>query len=54
MTLDEVERVIENETIEMEFKSTTGELTGTCRTLCAFLNDQGGFVFIGINRLRRQ
>ncbi len=32
----------------MEFKSTTGEIKSACKTLCAFLNCEGGMVFIGV------
>lgn len=48
VTLDELKKIVENESIEMEFKSTTGEIKAACQTLCAFLNYQGGFVFIGV------
>ncbi len=48
MTLDELKNLIAKENREMEFKSTTGELKAACRTLCAFLNNHGGVVFIGV------
>lgn len=48
VTLDELKKLVENETIEMEFKTTTGEIKPACQTLCAFLNYLGGFVFIGV------
>jgi ATP-dependent DNA helicase RecG len=48
MTLVEIKRIIENESIEMEFKTNSGEIKSACRTLCAFLNYRGGYVFIGV------
>lgn len=48
MTLDDIKRIIENESIEMEFKTNTREIKSACRTLCAFLNYRGGYVFIGV------
>jgi len=46
--LSELKKLIKNESINMEFKSTTGEISQACKTLCAFLNCTGGKVFIGI------
>ncbi len=48
MNLAELKRMVKNESIQTEFKSTTGELRQACQTLCAFLNDQGGWVFLGV------
>lgn len=48
MTLDDLKELITNESIDIEFKSTTGELKQACHTLCAFLNSNGGIVFIGV------
>ena len=49
MTLQHLEQVIaggESETVE--FKKSTAQLTRAGETLCAFLNCQGGRVFIGV------
>jgi ATP-dependent DNA helicase RecG len=49
MNVSDVERLLaggESETIE--FKKCTAEITGACRTLCAFLNGRGGTVLIGV------
>ena len=49
MDLAELEKAVaagESETVE--FKRSTGQLTRTGETLCAFLNGQGGQVFIGV------
>lgn len=48
MNLAKLKRMVKNENIQTEFKSTTGELRQACQTLCAFLNDQGGWVFLGV------
>lgn len=48
MTLEELKSLIKNESIDVEFKSTTGEIKQACKTICAFLNGNGGVVFIGI------
>ncbi len=48
MTLDELKRLVKDESIDIEFKSTTGEIKSACKTLCAFLNCEGGIVFIGV------
>lgn len=48
MTLDEIKKIIETESVEMEFKTNTGEIKSACKTLCAFLNYRGGYVFIGV------
>ena len=49
MTLQDLEQIIaggESETVE--FKKSTAQLTRAGETLCAFLNSQGGRVFIGV------
>ena len=49
MNLQDLEQIAaagESETVE--FKKSTGQLTRAGETLCAFLNGQGGRVFIGI------
>src|SRR5437868_4200060 len=46
--LSELKKLIKNESIDVEFKSTTGEIKPACKTLCAFLNCNGGMVFIGV------
>lgn len=48
MTLDELKRMMRDETRIVELKSTTGEVRKACGTLCAFLNDRGGIVLIGV------
>jgi ATP-dependent DNA helicase RecG len=48
VNLAELKSMVKNESIQTEFKSTTGELRQACQTLCAFLNDQGGWVFLGV------
>lgn len=48
MKLSEFKKLIKNESIDMEFKSPTGEIKHACQTLCAFLNCRGGIVFIGV------
>ncbi len=48
MTLDELKNLIKRENREIEFKSTTSEIHKACKTLCAFLNDRGGIVCIGV------
>jgi len=51
MTVSEINELIaqgEGETVE--FKETTGQRGDACKTLCAFLNGQGGTVFFGVTR----
>lgn len=48
MTIDELKELIKHETDQLEFKSTIGEIRKACKTLCAFLNHQGGLVLIGV------
>jgi ATP-dependent DNA helicase RecG len=48
VNLAQLKRMVKNENIQTEFKSTTGELRQACQTLCAFLNDHGGWVFLGV------
>lgn len=52
MTLDELDKLIRvrEETDQVEFKATTGELHAACRTLCAFLNNSGGVTVIGARK----
>ncbi len=49
MELNELERIVaagESETVE--FKKSTAQITRAGETLCAFLNGQGGRVFVGV------
>ena len=49
MELNELERIVaagESETVE--FKKSTSQITRAGETLCAFLNGQGGRVFVGV------
>ena len=49
MRFEEVERIAaRGESVTVEFKETTGELRQAVETICAFLNTQGGQVFLGI------
>lgn len=48
MILEELKKVIKTESDCLEFKSTTGEIYKACKTLCAFLNNHGGLVLIGV------
>lgn len=48
MTLAELKKLIKTENDRLEFKTTTGELRRACGTLCAFLNNHGGIVLIGV------
>lgn len=38
----------EGESPSIEFKTSTGELSKACQSICAFLNAKGGFVLIGV------
>ena len=51
MTIEELEKVIavdEGETVE--FKESTGQRGEACKTLCAFLNKNGGMVVFGVSK----
>ncbi|MGM9833754.1 MAG: ATP-binding protein [Candidatus Limisoma sp.] len=49
MTIEEIQILIkENETRTIELKKTTGELKDGFRSICAFLNTDGGWLFFGI------
>lgn len=49
MNLNELNRIVQaGESETVEFKKSTGQLVRAGETLCAFLNTQGGKVFIGI------
>ena len=51
MTLDELKELIAGgESDRLEFKETTGQRGEVCRTLCAFLNGDGGAVVFGVSR----
>lgn len=51
MTLDELKELIAGgEGDRLEFKETTGQRGEACRTLCAFLNGNGGTVVFGVSR----
>lgn len=51
MSLDELRRLVaEGESDCLEFKETTGQRVEACRTLCAFLNGDGGTVIFGVSR----
>ena len=51
MKLHELESfVAAGESETMEFKETTGQRGKACRTLCAFLNGNGGIVVFGVSR----
>lgn len=51
MTLDELKALIAGgEGDRLEFKETTGRRGEACRTLCAFLNGDGGMVVFGVTR----
>ena len=41
---------MKRETQAIEFKETTGQRGEACRTLCAFLNGNGGVVVLGVSR----
>ncbi len=49
MTLDELKLIIaQNESKILEFKESTAKLKSACETLCAFLNNHGGVILIGV------
>lgn len=51
MTLAELQAlVVQGEGETLEFKETTGQRGEACRTLCAFLNRNGGTVVFGVSR----
>ena len=51
MKLDELKELIAGgESDRLEFKETTGQRGEACRTLCAFLNGDGGTVIFGVSR----
>ncbi len=51
MTLDELRDLIAGgESDGLEFQETTGQRGEACRTLCAFLNGNGGVVVFGVSR----
>ena len=51
MTLRELKKlVLDGEGGTVEFKETTGQRSDACRTLCAFLNGNGGTVVFGVSR----
>ena len=51
MTLEELKRLVANgEGERLECKETTGQRVEACRTLCAFLNGDGGTVVFGVSR----
>lgn len=46
MHLDELQQLVaKGESECVEFKTTTGQRTEAAKTICAFLNGLGGFVF---------
>jgi len=49
MTLEEIKKIIEQgESTTVEFKKSTGVLKAAFETVCAFLNSDGGIIFIGV------
>ena len=49
MTIEDVKTIIQgDETRTLELKKTTGELKDGIRSVCAFLNTAGGWLFFGI------
>ena len=51
MTLDRISALAESgESETLEFKETTGTCREAARTVCAFLNQDGGRVLFGVNR----
>lgn len=49
MTLEELTKLVaEGESDRVEFKGTTGQRGEACRTLCAFLNGDGGTIVFGV------
>lgn len=54
MNLSEIENLVkEGEGQSLEYKETTGQRVEACRTLCAFLNGQGGTVVFGVTHKGR-
>ena len=54
MTRERLEELIEcGEGARLEFKETTGQRGEACRTLCGFLNGDGGVVVFGVTRKGR-
>ena len=50
MTLEELTKLVaEGESDRVEFKGTTGQRGEACRTLCAFLNGDGGTIVFGMS-----
>lgn len=50
MTLDElIELIRRGESDTLEFKKSTSKLNEAANTLCAFLNQEGGYVIIGVD-----
>lgn len=51
MTLEELKSLVRSgENESLEFKETTGQRVDACKTLCAFLNADGGTVVFGVSR----
>jgi ATP-dependent DNA helicase RecG len=50
MFTEHVQEIINigEELSNVEFKTSTADLQGACETVCGFLNNKGGKVFIGI------
>jgi ATP-dependent DNA helicase RecG len=51
VNIQDIEKLIllgESETVE--FKTSTAQLKPAFKTACAFLNDEGGIVLIGVNQ----
>jgi len=49
MLFDELQRLVsKGESQEVEFKKTTGQRSEAAKTVCAFLNGQGGFLIFGV------
>lgn len=49
MELHDVEKLVAaGESTQLEFKKSTAKLKAAAETLCAFLNNRGGIVFIGV------
>lgn len=49
MTLDEIKNLIQQgESNTLEFKRSTSKLDEAAKTLCSFLNQQGGYVIFGV------
>lgn len=48
-TLRELQRVVaRGESLQAEFKRSTGQRTEAARTICGMLNASGGFVIFGV------